>query len=171
MKKISTVAISLALGLTLLLTGCGSSITANKTSAENKPAESAAASQTAQPAPKAIKDWKYYSADQLKEAIEKKSPLQIVDIQVEAEYDAHHIKGVIPTYAYPVKTEEEKAKLAKILPQLKASKDPIVIVCPAGKGGAERTYQYLYDQGIDESRLFTLEKGQSGWPYSELLEK
>lgn len=171
MKKISTVAISLALGLTLVLTGCGSSTTANKTSAENKPAESAAASQTAQPAPKVIKDWKYYSADQLKEAIEKKSPLQIVDIQVEAEYDAHRIKGVIPTYAYPVKTEEEKAKLAKILPQLKASKEPIVIVCPAGKGGAERTYQYLYDQGIDESRLFTLEKGQSGWPYSELLEK
>ncbi|MCB8814886.1 rhodanese-like domain-containing protein [Desulfosporosinus shakirovi] len=171
MKKISTVAISLALGLTLLLTGCGSSTTANKTGEENKPAESIAASQTAQPAPKVIKDWKYYSADQLKEAIEKKSPLQIVDIQVEAEYDAHHIQGVIPTYAYPVKTEEEKAKLAKILPQLKASKDPIVIVCPAGKGGAERTYQYLYDQGIDESRLFTLEKGQSGWPYSELLEK
>lgn len=171
MKKISTVAISLALGLALLLTGCGSSTTANKTGEENKPADSAAVSQTAQPAPKVIKDWKYYSADQLKEAIDKKSPVQIVDIQVEAEYKAHHIKGVIPTYAYPVKTDEEKGKLAKILPQLKASKDPIVIVCPAGKGGAERTYQYLYDQGIDESRLFTLEKGQSGWPYSELLEK
>lgn len=164
MKKISPVVISIVLGLTLVLTGCGSS----NTGGENKPAES---SQAAQPAPKTIKDFKYYSADQLKEAIEKKTPIQIVDIQVEEEYNAHHIQGVIPTYAYPVKTEEEKAKLAKILPELKASADPIVIVCPAGGGGAERTYQYLYDQGIDESRLFTLEKGQKGWPHTELLEK
>lgn len=171
MKKLSTGAISLALGLTLVLSGCGSNSTANKAGVENKPAASAATNQTSQPAPKVIKDFKYYSADQLKETIEKKSPVQIVDIQVEKEYKAHHIKGVIPTYAYPVKKEEDKAKLVKILPQLKESKEPIVIVCPAGGGGAERTYQYLYDQGIDESRLFTLEKGQGDWPYDELLEK
>lgn len=164
MKKVLPLAISLVLGLTLILTGCGSS----STGGENKPSES---SQTAQPAPKTIKEFKYYSADQLKEAIEKKYSLQIVDIQVEEEYKAHHIQGVIPTYAYPVKTEEEKAKLAKILPELKASTDPIVIVCPAGGGGAERTYQYLYDQGIDESRLYTLENGQKGWPHTDLLEK
>ncbi len=171
MKKQSVVLISLTLGLTLALTGCGTSSTRHAGSESKPAAVSDSANQASKPAPKVITEFKYYKADQLKQAIESKAPIQIVDIQVENEYKAHHIKRVIPTYAFPVKTDEDKAKLAKVLPQLQSSKDPIVIICPRGASGAKNTYQYLYDQGIDESRLFILEKGQAGWPYGELLEK
>jgi len=47
----------------------------------------------------------------------------------------------------------------------------IVVVCPKGGGGAKNTIQYLVDQGIEDSRLFILEKGQAEWPYAGLLEK
>lgn len=168
MKKVSTLLLTLSLGLSLLLTGCGSQTTSQSTSENKQDTTSQTSNETI---PKKISEFKYYTAEQLKDGIEKKSPLQLVDIQVTDEYKAHHIKGVVPTYAYPVKTDEEKAKLAKVIPQLKDSKDPIVIVCPGGAGGAEKTYQYFYEQGIDESRLFILQNGQKGWPYNELLEK
>ncbi len=114
--------------------------------------------------------FKYYTADQVKESIEKKKDIILLDIQVEKEYNEHHIKGVIPTYAYPVKTDEEKAKLNAALPKLEGT-SPIVIVCPGGAGGAERTYEFLKEKGIKEDRLFILEKGQKAWPYADLLEK
>ncbi|WZL73342.1 rhodanese-like domain-containing protein [Clostridiaceae bacterium 35-E11] len=117
------------------------------------------------------KQYQYYTAEQLKQGIEEEDSMFIVDIQVKEEFDQHHIKGVIATYAYPVKTEEDKAKLDAILPQLKENDDPIVIVCPRGGGGAEKTYNHLLEQGIEEERLYILQDGQAGWPYEELLEK
>ena len=167
MKRLSTLFVTLALGLSLVLTGCGSE-TANNSANTNQTEASGGSSENA---PKKITEFKYYTAEQTKEAIESNAPMILLDIQVEKEFDEHHIKGVIETNAYPVKTEEEKAKLAAVLPDLKASEDPIVIVCPGGAGGAERTYQYLSEQGVDESRLYILEKGQKGWPYEDLLEK
>lgn len=179
MKKKMTVGktfvLALTVTLTLVLSGCGSSSTTGQTTPTTASSTSASNTATTNSTPtsssKVITDFKYYTADQLKQAIEKKTPLKIVDIQVETEYKAHHIQGVIPTYAYPVKTDEEKAKVAKILPELKASQDPIVVVCPKGAGGAKNTIQYLADQGIPESRLLILENGQAGWPYAELLAK
>jgi rhodanese-related sulfurtransferase len=162
--------LALTVSLTLVLSGCGSISTTGQTTPTTPPSNTVANSTSTSPS-KVITDFKYYTADQLKQAIEKKTPLKIVDIQVEAEYKAHHIQGVIPTYAYPVKTDEEKAKLAKVLPELKASQDPIVVVCPKGGGGAKNTIQYFADQGIAESRLLILEKGQAEWPYADLLEK
>ena len=95
----------------------------------------------------------------------------MLDIQVEKDYNKHHIKGVIPTYAYPVETEEEKAKLDKILPQLEENENPIIVVCPGGGGGAKKTIDHLESKGIKADRLFILEKGQKGWPHKEILEK
>lgn len=116
-------------------------------------------------------EFTYYTAEQLKQSIEANKSITIVDIQVEEEFNQHHIKGAIPTYAYPVKTEEEKVKLDPVLPELKDSENPIIIVCPGGKNGAQRTYQYFLENEIAKDRLFILENGQSGWPYDELLEK
>ena len=117
------------------------------------------------------KKYNYYTADQLKEAIEKKEDITLLDIQVEKDYKKHHIKGVIPTYAYPVETEEEKAKLDKILPQLEENENPIIVVCPGGGGGAKKAIDHLESKGIKADRLFILENGQKGWPHDELLEK
>ena len=47
----------------------------------------------------------------------------------------------------------------------------MVIVCPRGAGGAERTYDYLKSQGVAEKRMMILEGGQQDWPYKALLAK
>ena len=116
------------------------------------------------------KTYQYYTAEQVKEAIENGDDITLVDIQVEEEWNAHHIKGAISTKAYPVKTDEERANVDNVIPQLEGD-NPIIVVCPGGKGGAQRTVEHLTESGIKAERLFILENGQGGWPYDELLEK
>jgi len=118
-----------------------------------------------------VKDhaYNYYTADHLKAALEAEDAFELLDIQVEDEFDAHHINGAVETNAYPVKSDEDKAKLDITLDALKANTNDIVIVCPRGGGGAERTYQHLEAQGIASNRLYILEGGQADWPYSELM--
>ena len=115
--------------------------------------------------------YNYIAPDELKTRIESEAPMTILDIQVKEEFSQHHIKGALPTYAYPVKTAEEKARIDEAYAELAALSDPVIIVCPRGGGGALRTYDHLLDKGIPADRLFILEKGQGGWPYEELLEK
>lgn len=117
------------------------------------------------------KKFEYYTAEKLKKSIEENKDIALIDIQPKEQYDEHHIKGVIATYAYPVKTDEEKSRIKDVLPEVRNSEKDIVIVCPGGKGGAERTYNYLLDKGIKEGRIYILENGQGGWPYEDLLEK
>lgn len=143
MKKITWILL-LVLSLSLVISGCTST-----DSGEN--------------------NYQYYTAENTKNAIENGDDIILLDIQVEEEWDAHHIKGAIPTYAYPVKTDEEKAKLDEILPQLEGDQ-PIIVICPGGAGGATRTIDYLQTKDIEADRLFILENGQSKWPYDELLE-
>jgi len=80
----------------------------------------------------------------------------------------HHFKGSLETNAYPVKSEEERKKLDKTLERINASQDDVVIVCPRGGGGAKNTYDYLKEKGVEEKRLFILEKGMEGWPHPEM---
>jgi rhodanese-related sulfurtransferase len=115
--------------------------------------------------------YNYLTAEALKARIESKEALTLLDIQVEQEFGEHHIPGAEPTYAYPVKSDEERGRLDGLLPQLQANSDPIVIVCPRGEGGAKRSYDHLLGKGIAPERLLILEKGQEGWPYPELTEK
>jgi len=114
-------------------------------------------------------DYNYYSPEQVKLNIETKSPFILLDIQVEEEFDAHHINGALATYAYPVKSDEDKQKIDSLLETLEVSDQRIVVVCPRGGGGAERTVNYLLEKGILKDRLFILEEGQAGWPFEELL--
>jgi len=116
-------------------------------------------------------DYKYYTQDQVKHNIENQVPFVLLDIQVEDEFDLHHIKGATASYAYPIKSDDDKSKLDALLPTLEASNNRIVIVCPKGGGGAERTVNYLLEKGIDDNRLFILENGQAGWSHEDLLNK
>ncbi len=113
--------------------------------------------------------YNYITPDDLKTRIQSAESLTILDIQVEEEYSLHHIKGSVATYAYPVKTEEEKSRIDSVYSSLDGSFDPVVIVCPRGGGGAKRTFDYLVSKGFEADRLFILEKGQAGWPYPELI--
>lgn len=156
-RKLSTLLLVMTLAM------AAAACTAN--SAEAPASESAPA-----PAPAAEKAYQYYTAEETKAAIENQADIILLDIQVEEEWNAHHIAGAIPTYAYPVKTPEEEAKLAAVMPDL-AGDQPIIVICPGGGGGATRTIDYLTSQGMAPERFFILENGQSKWPYEELLEK
>ncbi len=114
--------------------------------------------------------YNYISSTDLETRLNANLPTNIVDIQVEEEFSQHHIKGAIPTHAYPVKSDEDHAKLDAKLAQLNANTDPVVIVCPRGAGGAKRTYDYLLQQGVAAERLLILEKGQAGWTCAPLTE-
>lgn len=145
MKRFTSI-ILIILALVLIVSGCAK---------ENTPTDE--------------KTYQYYTAEETKKFIEDGKDWIILDIQVEDEWNAHHIKGAIPTYAYPVKEDADRAKLEAVLPQLEGDKE-ILVVCPGGGGGATRTIDYLVSKGIDEKRFFILENGQSKWPYDELLE-
>ena len=121
---------------------------------------------TDQASAKTAVDYNYYSQSQLKSTIENQSPVVILDVQVEADFEAHHIEGAIATYAFPVKSDEDKAKIDAQIELLEGTDGDIVIVCPKGRVGAERTYEYLIEKGIDSERLFILEGGQAGWTTS-----
>lgn len=115
--------------------------------------------------------YNYITPEQVKMHSEHKTPMHILDIQVEDEFAQHHLKGAMKSCAYPVKTEEEKAKIDTFVADLKKDNAPVVIVCPRGKGGAERTYEHLKEKGIAEDRLLILEGGQEAWPFGEMLDK
>ncbi|MDC0335633.1 rhodanese-like domain-containing protein [Pseudodesulfovibrio sp.] len=110
-------------------------------------------------------DYNYISQNDMRSQLDTKAQVTIVDICPIDQFAKGHLPGSIETNAYPVKTDDERAKLDAILPQLQASNDNIVIVCPGGKGGAKRTYEYYKAQGINEKRLLILESGMNGWPY------
>ncbi|CCO23862.1 rhodanese-like domain-containing protein [Maridesulfovibrio hydrothermalis] len=111
-------------------------------------------------------EYNYMNAASLQKAVENKADIAIVDIQVSEEFKNHHIKGAIETCAYPVKSVADRAKFDATLKQLKNSAQPIVVICPRGKGGAERTVNYFTEQGIAPYRIFILTEGQAAWPYS-----
>jgi len=113
-------------------------------------------------------DYHYISPEKLKSNIESDSGMLIVDIQVEDEFAKHHIKGSMPTYAYPVKSASDTNKLDAAYQMQQETDKPLVIVCPRGAGGAKRSYNYLRKKGVAEDKLLILEKGMSGWPYPEL---
>lgn len=161
-KKISAIIAGVILS-SMLFAGCS---TSNDKSSTNN-----TSGKQVETKKEETKEFKYYTAEDLKKSIEEEKVPMLVDIQVKEEYDEHHIKGAIATYAYPVKSDEDKAKFDDVLKQLKDSEDDIVIICPGGKGGAERTYNYLLQKDIKEERLYILKDGQGGWPYDELLEK
>ena len=108
--------------------------------------------------------YNYITADETAKLIrEDASKIVLVDIQEKPDFDEEHLKGAVATYAYPVKTEDEKARLAALLPEIKEGQK-VIIVCPRGGGGADRAYDFYLSKGIKKDNLLTLKDGQYGWP-------
>lgn len=115
----------------------------------------------------AMKDsYNYMSPAALQNALDNKADIAIIDIQPADQFKSHHVKGSVQTCAYPAKTVADTEKLNAAILELKKSTKPIVIVCPGGRGGAERSINYMAKQGIAPYRLFILTNGQGGWPYA-----
>ena len=113
--------------------------------------------------------YNYISPEQVKQNLAAQSAMSLIDIQVKDEFTQHHIQGAVATYAYPVKSATDRAKLDASVATLKNNQDTAVIICPRGAGGAKRAYDYLVESGIPENRLLILSNGQGGWPFPELL--
>ncbi len=112
--------------------------------------------------------YNYVSAEELKGWLEVDKPILIVDIQVKNEFATHHIKESLETDAYPVKSEEERHLLDPALTKNGVNGyEMVVVVCPRGKGGAKRAYEYLHKQGIPEAKLSILTGGMGKWPYQK----
>lgn len=113
----------------------------------------------------------YIEPQELKELLDKKQPVILVDIQPAADFEKQHLPGSIETNAFPAAKEEEKARLDKALTVIRASADPVIVICPRGKSGAKNSYNYLESKGVSEERMQILEDGIAGWPYKELFVK
>jgi rhodanese-related sulfurtransferase len=107
----------------------------------------------------------YISAEDVQKRLNHGPAMILVDICSVEQFSKGHVAGAIETNAYPVKTEQEKASLAKVLPTIQASAEDVVIVCPRGGGGAKNTVDFYKSQGVAEERLLILDKGMDNWPY------
>ena len=108
--------------------------------------------------------YNYISAEETAELMRKDaSKLVLVDIQEKPDFEEEHLKGALATYAYPVKTEDEKARLAALLPSI-SPEQKVIIICPRGGGGADRAYDFYLEKGLKKEQLFTLKGGQYEWP-------
>lgn len=113
-------------------------------------------------------DYNYVKPEEFKSWLESGKEVVIVDIQVPEAYAKSHFQGSVETNAYPVKSDEERARLDQALEKINATTAPVVIVCPRGGGGAKNTYDYLKSKGVTEARLLILEKGMEGWPHPQM---
>ncbi len=111
----------------------------------------------------------YITPADLKQRLQSAEQPFLLDIQVEKEYVQHHLPGAVPTYAYPVKSDGERAALKPAVANILATNKDVVIICPGGGQGAKNAFTFLKKQGVPQKRMRILEKGQRGWPYPELL--
>jgi thiosulfate/3-mercaptopyruvate sulfurtransferase len=111
--------------------------------------------------------YNYIDAPEVAQLVRENSPVALVDIQVEEDFNEEHLKGAIPTYAFPVNAEEEVEQIVAIMGQI-SPEDKVVVVCPKGGGGAERAVDVLVENGIAQARVFILTDGQYGWPRDEI---
>jgi len=112
--------------------------------------------------------YNYITAEETAELI-RTAPesIVLVDIQEKEGFDKEHLKGAIDTYAYPVKTDKDKAGIAALIPNIKPNQK-VIVICPRGGGGADRAYDFIVESGINKDMVFTLKKGQEGWPRDKI---
>ncbi len=112
--------------------------------------------------------YNYVSADELKGWLQASSPILLVDIQEKKDFAAHHIKASLETNAYPVESDHDRQTIDPAVKLAHAnSYAAVVVVCPRGKGGAKRAYDYLAAKGVPEAKLRILAGGMENWPHKE----
>ncbi|OQX13283.1 MAG: hypothetical protein BWK76_16520 [Desulfobulbaceae bacterium A2] len=116
-------------------------------------------------------DYTYVGIDEFKGWLEGNRSVHLVDIQPVMDFKKQHFADSIQTNAYPVESDEQRAALDQGLAAFTKENRDVVIICPRGKMGAERAYDYLKSKGIPVNRLFILTGGMASWPYGDLLIK
>ena len=93
----------------------------------------------------------------------------IVDVQTYDGYLRMHFPGSVTTHAYPVVTEAQKQLVEAIIPTLKKTKKPIVLVCFGGVTGAPNARNVLVAKGIPNKQLYVLQGGSMGFPWKNMM--
>lgn len=114
-------------------------------------------------------DYRYVAPEEMKTWLEGGKELVIVDIQPAKDFARQHFNGALETDAFPVEKPEEQKLLDPAVAAARDNNRDVVVVCPRGKGGAKRTYDYLKANGVAEERLYILTDGMDKWPFKELV--
>jgi thiosulfate/3-mercaptopyruvate sulfurtransferase len=93
----------------------------------------------------------------------------VVDVQTYGGYTQMHFPGSLPTHAYPVRTPDQKKRVESVIPAIKKTRKPVVLVCPGGITGAPNARLHLLSKGIPNERLFVLQGGTAGFPWKNML--
>ena len=93
----------------------------------------------------------------------------VVDVQTYGGYMQMHFPGSLTTYAYPVRTLDQKKRVESVIPAIKKSGKPVVLVCPGGITGAPNARLHLLAKGIPNKRLYVLAGGTWGFPWKNML--
>lgn len=93
----------------------------------------------------------------------KNGSMALTTSQTEKEYKTGYIKAAYPTFSRPLKTDADFAKLIPFLNKVKDTNEDIVFICPRGKSGATRPYDYFKKHGVSEKRLMIMEGGQEAF--------
>lgn len=111
--------------------------------------------------------YNYITVHELKARIDagdhENGTLAIMTSQTEEEYKTGYIKAAYPTFSRPLKTDADYAKLVPFFNKVKDTNEEIVFICPRGKSGATRPYDYFKQNGVDEKRLIVLKGGQAAF--------
>jgi thiosulfate/3-mercaptopyruvate sulfurtransferase len=119
-------------------------------------------------APGDVTGAQFISPETLRQWISQDKAL-VVDVQTYDGYLRGHFPGSIPTHAYPVVTPDQKKRVEEIIPTIKRSKKPVVLVCFGGITGAPNARTHLVSKGVPNKRLFILQGGSTGWPWKGML--
>lgn len=114
--------------------------------------------------------YNYVNQEDFKQWLDTDKSMIVVDIQDKAAFAKQHFKGSIETNAYPVKSDEERTSIDPAVAEFKATNKDVVVICPRGKGGAKRCYDYMKSQGVPDEKLFILEHGIDKWPHRDMVE-
>lgn len=74
-----------------------------------------------------------------------------------------HLKEAYLTYARPLETDADFAKLEPFLDLVKDTDQDIIIICPRGGSGATRPFDYFKERGIAPERMLILQGGQEAY--------
>jgi thiosulfate/3-mercaptopyruvate sulfurtransferase len=93
----------------------------------------------------------------------------VVDVQTYDGYLRMHFPGSVTTHAYPVVTTAQKKRVEAIIPTLKKTKKPIVLVCFGGITGAPNARTLLVAKGIPNKQMYVLQGGSLGFPWKNMM--
>ena len=149
-------ALTLTVGSTALVTGCGKKEdTASSKSAASTTSTASTKSAASTASTASTTEYQYISA----EDVLKVTDAHILDVREEENYKKGAVEGSEWQPIFPLEDTSLEAAMKEYATSKLNDGKNIYIVCNSGKRGAEKTTKILIEAGIDKSKIFTVEGG------------